>query len=91
MPSVDFFCSLAARRCWKNSFWLVTLLYPRCAMTALQLFSTQKLDSGTYLISDYSILVSAGALTWVAADLWRMWPWRWLCHSFCDAMRLAPP
>jgi hypothetical protein len=35
----------------------VTLLYPRCAMTALQLFSTQKLDTGTYLVSDYSILV----------------------------------
>ena len=44
-------------RCWKNSFWLVTLLYPRCAMTALKLFSTQKLDTGTYLVSDYSILV----------------------------------
>ena len=42
-------------RCWKNSFWFVTLLYPRCSMTALQLFSTQTLDSGVYLRSDFSI------------------------------------
>lgn len=44
-------------RCWKNSFWLVTLLYPRSSMTALQMFGTQKLDVGTYLTADYSILV----------------------------------
>ena len=43
------------RRCYKNAFWFVTLLYPRCSMTALQLFSTQTLDSGTYLRSDFSI------------------------------------
>jgi len=44
-------------RCWKNSFWLVTLLYPRCSMTALQMFGTQTLDIGTFLTADYSIQV----------------------------------
>ncbi|KAL4457343.1 hypothetical protein ABPG75_012208 [Micractinium tetrahymenae] len=44
-------------RCWKNAFWFVTLLYPRCAMTALQLFGWQTLESGTYLKADYSIMV----------------------------------
>ncbi|KAK9829421.1 hypothetical protein WJX72_005757 [[Myrmecia] bisecta] len=44
-------------RCWKNGFWLITLLYPRCSMTALQFFATQKLDLGTYLRADYSILI----------------------------------
>lgn len=44
-------------RCWKNGFWLVTLLYPRCSMTALQMFSTQELNTGTYLTADYDIMV----------------------------------
>ena len=33
-------------RCWKNAFWLVTLLYPRCSMTALEMFSYSDLDIG---------------------------------------------
>ena len=45
------------RSCWKNAFWFVTLLYPRCAMTALQLFGWQKLDIGTFLKADFSIMV----------------------------------
>lgn len=44
-------------RCWKNAFWLVTLLYPRSSMTALQMFATQTLDIGTFLTADYSIKV----------------------------------
>lgn len=44
-------------RCYKNSFWFVTLLYPRCAMTALQLFATDTLDIGTFLRADYSVIV----------------------------------
>jgi hypothetical protein len=44
-------------RCWKNAFWLVTLLYPRASMTALQMFGTQTMDIGTYLTADYSIQV----------------------------------
>ncbi len=35
-----------ARRCWKNAFWLVTLLYPRCSTTALEMFSYNNLDIG---------------------------------------------
>ncbi len=38
-------------------FWLVSLVYPRCAQTALQMFSVQKLDVGTFLRADYSILI----------------------------------
>jgi len=44
-------------RCWKNAFWLVTLLYPRASFTALQMFGTQTMDIGTYLTADYSIQV----------------------------------
>lgn len=44
-------------RCWKNAFWLVTLLYPRAAQAALQVFSLQKLDVGTFLAADLSVLV----------------------------------
>ena len=36
----------ACCRCWKNAFWLVTLLYPRCSMTALEMFSYSDLDIG---------------------------------------------
>ena len=52
-------CTFPAQiRCWKNAFWFVTLLYPRCAMTALQLFGLQKVDEGWYLSVDFSIMVS---------------------------------
>lgn len=54
-------CPLASpARCWKNAFWFVTLLYPRCAMTALQLFGWKTLDVGTFLKADFSILVGGG-------------------------------
>ena len=43
------------RRCYKNAFWFVTLLYPRCAQTSMQMFATQTLDVGTFLKADYSI------------------------------------
>lgn len=43
-------CAAPARR-------FVTLLYPRTAMTALQLFGLQKLDNCWYLQVDYSIMV----------------------------------
>lgn len=33
----------------------MTLLYPRCAQTSMQLFATQRLDVGTFLKADYSI------------------------------------
>ena len=42
-------------RCYKNAFWFVTLLYPRCAQTSMQMFATQTLDVGTYLKADFSI------------------------------------
>lgn len=42
-------------RCYKNAFWFVTLLYPRCAQTSMQMFATQSLDVGTFLKADYSI------------------------------------
>jgi hypothetical protein len=44
-------------RCWKNAFWLVTLLYPRAAQAALQVFSLQRLDVGTFLAADLAVLV----------------------------------
>eukprot|EP00887_Chlorella_sp_A99_P008033 scaffold12.g8033.t1 len=46
-----------SRLCWKNAFWLVTLLYPRCAMTALQLFGVQDIDGTSYLKADFSVVV----------------------------------
>ena len=49
--------SLVARcRCWKNAFWLVTLLYPRCSMTALEMFSYTDLDIGRCARCDLSLL-----------------------------------
>ena len=42
-------------RCYKNAFWFVTLLYPRCAQTSMQMFATQTLDVGTFLKADFSI------------------------------------
>lgn len=44
-------------RCWRNALWLVTLLYPRAAQAALQLFSLIRLNTGTYLGADLGILV----------------------------------
>ena len=38
-------------------FYLVTLVYPRCAQTCLQLFSVTKLDVGSFLSADFTILV----------------------------------
>jgi len=55
-PSTTWLQGLKTR-CWKNAFWLLTLLYPRSSMTALQMFSLQKLDTGTYLTADFSIKV----------------------------------
>ena len=49
-------------RCWKNAFWLVTLLYPRAAQAALQVFSLQRLDVGTFLAADLSVLVRPPAV-----------------------------
>ena len=48
--------SIVAHRCFKNAFWIVSLLYPNISQTALQLFLKQKLDIGTYLRTDYQIL-----------------------------------
>jgi hypothetical protein len=45
-------------------FYLVTLVYPRCAQTCLQLFSFTKLDIGTYLSADFTILVRDIAGHW---------------------------
>ena len=53
-----------ARRCYKNVFYLVTLVYPRCAQTCLQLFSFTKVDVGTYLSADFTILVRDIAGHW---------------------------
>jgi hypothetical protein len=39
----------------------VTLLYPRCAQTAMQMFATQTLDVGTFLKADYSIATRTAA------------------------------
>ncbi len=39
-------------RCWKNAFWLVTLVYPQCSTTALQMFSYTTLDIGRCAPSD---------------------------------------
>ncbi|EFN55637.1 hypothetical protein CHLNCDRAFT_133816 [Chlorella variabilis] len=61
-------------RCWKNAFWFVTLLYPRCAMTALQLFGWKKLDVGTFLKADFSIMVKYPGGAFVATYLKYMIP-----------------
>jgi len=61
-------------RCWKNAFWLVTLLYPRAAQAALQVFSLQRLDVGTFLAADLSVLVrppASGAGACAASQLLR--------------------
>ena len=45
-------------RCYKNAYWLITLLYPGACFVALQMFSREKLDTGTYLTADLSIKVT---------------------------------
>ena len=52
------------RRCYKNVFYLVTLVYPRCAQTCLQLFSVTKLDVGSFLSADFTIIVRDTAGHW---------------------------
>ena len=51
-------------RCYKNVFYLVTLVYPRCAQTCLQLFSVTKLDIGSFLSADFTITVRDTAGHW---------------------------
>ena len=51
-------------RCYKNVFYLVTLVYPRCAQTCLQLFSVTKLDVGSFLSADFTITVRDTAGHW---------------------------
>lgn len=51
-------------RCYKNVFYLVTLVYPRCAQTCLQLFSVTKLDIGSFLSADFTITVRDIAGHW---------------------------
>ena len=55
-------------------FYLVTLVYPRCAQTCLQLFSYMKLDIGTYLYSDFTILVRDTQGHWAHVYLRYLFP-----------------
>jgi len=52
-------------RCYKNAYWLITLLYPSTCFLALQMFSWETLDVGTFLTTDFSIKIrnDAGELT----------------------------
>jgi len=45
-------------RCYKNAYWIITLLYPGACFVALQMFARKKLDIGTYLSADLSIKVA---------------------------------
>ena len=47
-------------RCWKNSFWLITLIYPASCFVALEMFGLQKIEEDTYLTADFSIIVKEG-------------------------------
>ena len=78
-PSIHPSClhagkAAAACRCYKNIFYLVTLVYPRCAQTCLQLFSYMKLDIGTYLYSDFTILVRDTSGRWAHVYLRYLFP-----------------
>lgn len=42
-------------RCYKNAYWMTTLLYPGACFVALQMFARKKLDIGTFLSADLSI------------------------------------
>lgn len=44
-------------RCYKNAYWLLTLVYPGACLVALQMFARERLDIGTYLSSDLSLKV----------------------------------
>lgn len=44
-------------RCYKNAYWLITLLYPSTCFLALQMFSWETLDVGTFLTTDFSIKI----------------------------------
>ncbi len=44
-------------RCYKNAFWLLTLVYPGACLVALQMFARERLDIGTFLSSDLSLKV----------------------------------
>lgn len=44
-------------RCYKNAYWIITLLYPGTCFVALQMFARRKLDIGTFLSADLSIRV----------------------------------
>lgn len=46
------------RRCYKNAYWLMTLLYPGACLVALRMFARERLDIGTFLSSDLSLKVS---------------------------------
>jgi len=46
------------RRCYKNAYWLLTLLYPGACLVALQMFAKERLDIGTFMSSDLSLKVS---------------------------------
>lgn len=56
-PSTRARCAALQSRCWRNAFWLVTLLYPRAAQSALQLFSLARLNVDTFLSADMGVLV----------------------------------
>ena len=45
-------------RCYKNAYWIITLLYPGACFVALQMFAKKKLDIGTFLSADLSIKVT---------------------------------
>jgi hypothetical protein len=44
-------------RCYKNAYWLLTLVYPGACLVALQMFARERLDIGTFLSSDLSLKV----------------------------------
>ena len=57
LPRAARLAAAVQERCWRNAFWLVTLLYPRAAQAALQLFSLTRLNTGTFLGADLGVLV----------------------------------
>ena len=57
LPRAARIAASVRARCWRNAFWLATLLYPRAAQAALQFFSLTRLNTGTYLGADLGILV----------------------------------
>ena len=47
------------RRCYKNGYWLLVLVYPGACLVALQMFARERLDIGTFLSSDLSLKARA--------------------------------